>query len=73
MFSGKTFFAGFQLTVFENKNTFMKKKLYCIQSLWCTRHARQVLRNLFSTSQGNDSEIIFVAGAIKINLQNLKT
>ena len=35
--------------------------------------ARQVLRNLFSTSQGNDSEMIFVAGVIKINLQNLKT
>ena len=32
-FSGKTFFVGFQLTVFENKRTFMeKKKLFYIQS-----------------------------------------
>ena len=31
--------------------------------------ARQVLRNLFSTNQENDSEMIFVAGAPKINLK----
>ena len=31
--------------------------------------ARQVLRNLFSTNQENGSEMIFVAGAPKINLK----
>ena len=31
--SWKDIFAGFQLTVFENKRTFKKKKL---QPLWCT-------------------------------------
>ena len=35
--------------------------------------ARQVLCDLFSTNQGNGSEIIFVAGATKIKLKNLKT
>ena len=35
--------------------------------------ARQVLRDLFSTNQGNGSEMTFVAGASKINVRNLKT
>ena len=35
--------------------------------------ARKVLRDLFSTNQGNGSEMRFVAGATKINLKNLKT
>ena len=30
------------------------------------------LRDLFSTSQGNDSEMRFVAEATQINLKNLK-
>ena len=33
--------------------------------------ARQVLRDLFSTNQGNGSEMRFVAGATKINFKNL--
>ena len=35
--------------------------------------ARHVLRDLFSTNQGNGSEMTFVAGASKINVRNLKT
>ena len=35
--------------------------------------ARQVLRNLFSTNQGNGSEITFVAEATKVHVKNLKT
>ena len=35
--------------------------------------ARHVLHDLFSTNQGNGSEMTFVAGATKINLKNLKT
>ena len=35
--------------------------------------SRQILRDLFSTNQGNDSEMIFVAGATKFKLKNLKT
>ena len=34
---------------------------------------RRLLRDLFSTNQGNGSEMRFVAGATKINLKNLKT
>ena len=32
---------------------------------------RRVLRNLFSTNQGNGIELIFVTGATKINLKDL--
>ena len=35
--------------------------------------AKQVLRDLFSTNQGNDSEMTFVAGATKVNLKNFET
>ena len=35
--------------------------------------ARHVLHDLFSTNQGNGSEMTFMAGATKINLKNLKT
>ena len=35
--------------------------------------ARTDLRDLFSTNQGNGSEMRFVAGATKINLKNSKT
>ena len=34
--------------------------------------ARQILRDLFSTDQGNGSDMTFVAGATKINLKNVK-
>ena len=33
--------------------------------------SRQILRDLFSTNQGNGLEMIFVAGATKINLAML--
>ena len=35
--------------------------------------ARQVLHDLFSSSQANGPERAFVAGATKISLKNLKT
>ena len=35
--------------------------------------ARQVLRGLFSTNQGNDSEMTFVAGATNVYLKNFET
>ena len=35
--------------------------------------ARQVLRALFSSNQRNGSDMLFVAGATKINFKNLKT
>ena len=66
------FFAGFQLTVFENKRTFMRKAVLRTTTLMHCKD-RQVLCNLFSANQGNGSEITFVAGATKINLKNLKT
>ena len=70
--SWKDIFVRFQLTVFENKCTFMKKKILHTTTLkYCK--ARKVLRDLFSTNQGNGSEMRFVARATKINLTNLKT
>ena len=35
--------------------------------------ARQVLRELFSTNQGNGPEMTFVPGTNKVHLKNLKT
>ena len=72
MFRGKTFFEEFQLTVFENKHTLLKKKLLHTTTLMHCK-ARHVLRNLFSANQGNGSKMAFVAGATKINLNKLKT
>ena len=71
-FPGKKLVVGFQLTVFEDKRTFMKKTVLHTTTLMHCK-AWQVLRDLFSTNQGNGSEIRFVAGATKINLKNLKT
>ena len=68
----KNIFIGFQLTVFENKRTFMKKAVLYTTTLMQYK-ARHVLRNLFSTDQGNGSYMTFVAGATKISLKNLKT
>ena len=34
--------------------------------------ARQVLRDLFSTNEGNRSEMTFVVGATKVHVKNLK-
>ena len=62
----------FQLTVFENKRTFMKKAVpYTTTLMHCK--ATQVVHNLFGTNQANGSDMTFVAGATKINLRNLKT
>ena len=66
------FFAGFQLTVLENKRTFAKKVAVHTTALMPCK-ARQILRAFFSTNQGNGLEMIFVAGTTKINLKSLKT
>ena len=71
-FLERYFFAGFQLTVFENKRTFMEKAVLHTTTLMHCK-ARKLLRDLFSTNQGNGSEMRFVAGATKISLKNLKT
>ena len=53
---------------FENKLTFVKKNvLHTTTLLHCK--ARQVLRNLFSTNQGNGSEMAFVAESTKVYLE----
>ena len=62
----------FQLTVFENKRTFMKKAVPHITTLMHCK-ARLVLRDLFSTNQANGSDMTLVAGVTNINLKNLKT
>ena len=61
----------FQLTVLENKRTFMKRVAVHTTALMHCK-ARQILRDLFSTNQGNGSEMIFMTGATKINLKNFK-
>ena len=48
--SWKDIFSGFQLTVFENKRSFMKKTVLHTTTLMHCK-ARQVLRDLFSTNQ----------------------
>ena len=70
--SWKDIFMGFQLTVVEIKDIFMKKAVLHTTTL---RHckARHVLHDLFSADQGNGSGMAFVAGATKINLKNLET
>ena len=67
--SWKDIFPGFQLTVFKNKLTFMKRVNPHTTTLMHFK-ARQVLRDPFNTNQGN--EMTFVTGASKINLKNLK-
>ena len=72
--SWKDIFMRFQLIAFEDKRTFMKKVVLHTATLMHCK-ARQVLRNLFNTNQGNGSDMTFVAGSTKINLkkfQNLK-
>ena len=50
----------------------MKKVvLYATALMHCK--ARQVLRDLFNTNQGNGPEMTFVAEATKIKFKNLKT
>ena len=63
--SGKTFFAGFQSTILENKRTFMKNvALHKTALMHCK--ARKVLSDLLSTKQGNGSELLCRwAGATK--------
>ena len=54
--SWKDIFMGFQLTVVENKRTFMKKSVLHTTTLMDCK-ARQVLRDLFSTDQENGSDM----------------
>ena len=57
--------------MFENKGTLMKKAVLHTTILMHCKPG-QVPRDLFSTNQGNGSELTFVAGATKINLKYLK-
>ena len=50
----------------------MKKAVLYTTTLMHSK-TRHVLRDLFSTTEGNGSEMTFVAGGTKINLKNLKT
>ena len=50
----------------------MKKTVRYTTSLMHCK-ARQVLRDLCSSNQGNGSNLTFLAGATKINLKNVKT
>ena len=70
-FPGKKLFAGFKLTVFEDKRSFMKNVVLHTTTLMHCK-AWQVSCDLFSANQGNGSEMTFAAGGTKINLKNLK-
>ena len=50
----------------------MKKAVLHTATLMHSK-ARQVLRDLFSTNQGNGSKMTFVAGTNKVHMKNLKT
>ena len=54
--SRKDIFMRLQLTVVENKRTFMKKSVLHTTTLMDCK-ARQVLRDLFSTDQENGSDM----------------
>ena len=70
--SGRDILAGFQLTFFENKLTFMKKAgLRTTTLVHCK--ARQVLCDLFGTNQGNGPKMTFVAGINKVHMKNLNS
>ena len=73
--SWKDIFAVFQWTVFENEFTFVIKKLYCMQRLWCAAALDKfyAMNSLLMATQENGSEMIFVAGASKINFKSVKT
>ena len=71
-FPGKTLLLDFNCQLSKiNVLLWTKAVLHTTSTTHCK--ARQVLRNLFSTEQGNSSDMTFGAGATKINLKNLKT
>ena len=70
--SCRDIFAGFQSIFFKNKLTYMKKAVLHTTTLMHCK-ARQVIRDLFSTNQGNGSKMTFVAGTNKVHIKNLKT
>ena len=69
---GKTFLRDFNKQ-FSKINLFLWKKAALHTTTLTHCKARQVLRDLFSSNQGNGSKMTFVAGATKINLKTLKT
>ena len=57
-------------------NTFLRnfnKQFSKIKATLTHYKARQILRDLFRTNQGNGLEMTYAAGATKINLKNLET
>ena len=61
-------FCGITITFLKiNVLLWQKAVLHVTTLILCK--ARQVLRDLFNTNQGNDSDITFVAGATKINFK----
>ena len=71
-FPGKTFLWDLNYQLLKiNVLLWTKAVLHTTSTMHCK--ARQVLRDLFSTDQGNSSDMTFVAGATKINLKTLKT
>ena len=52
-------FAGFQLTVFKNKRTFVKKKSVRHATILMHSKAKHCLRDLFSNNHENGSEITY--------------
>ena len=59
MINNVNIFAGFHLSVFENKRTFVKKKCVLHTTILMQSKARQCLRDLFSNNQGNSSEMTY--------------
>ena len=70
--SWKDIFCGISINNFRKQMHFYEKSArHTTTQMHCK--ARQVFRNLFSTNQGNGSNMTFVSEATKIKLKNLKT
>ena len=59
MINNVNIFAGFHLSVFENKRTFVKKKCVLHTTILMQSKTRQCLRDLFSNNHRNSSEMTY--------------
>ena len=66
-------FNGISINIFLKNNLIFLKKAVLHTTTLMHRKTRQILRDLFSTNQGNGSKMTFVAGANKVHMKDLKT
>ena len=71
-FSEETFLSDFN-KLFLKINLLLWKKAVMHTTTLMHCKARQVLRDLFGTNQGNGSKMTFVAGTNKVHMKNLNS